>query len=343
MGRRSQTLFPDGTTIQTQYDLNGNRVSITHQNGNQKRFEYDTMDRLQRVITRMSGVDSVTAYVYDEVGNLISQINPEGNQTRVEYDPLGRPTRVALPLGQARLQTYDPNGNLISSQDAGGNVITYEYDANNRLIRRTTPDEGAQTFSYLPGGRRTLAGGVTTQYDERGRLTRVTHVDGSTLEYTYDAVGNRLTTTVTTTASQWTKQYTYDPLNRLSSVVAPDDGGGFSYAYDNVGNLTSLNYPNGVTTTYQYDTLNRLTQQINSDSTGGVITSYAYTLLPGGQRSGVAQVQPDGGIRTVTYLYRAHLLKRQDCHYPLIRARRWYWTFPSRPEMVVQSQLPGYN
>jgi YD repeat-containing protein len=42
-----------------------------------------------------------------------------------------------------------------------------------------------------------IAGTVSYQYDQLGRLTRAEYSDGSVIEYTYDAVGNRLSMKVT--------------------------------------------------------------------------------------------------------------------------------------------------
>ena len=47
-----------------------------------------------------------------------------------------------------------------------------------------------------------------------------------------------------------------------------DSSGTTNYTYDNVGNLQSFAYPNGVTTSYAYDTLNRLDQVVASSASG---------------------------------------------------------------------------
>jgi len=44
--------------------------------------------------------------------------------------------------------------------------------------------------------------------------------------------------------------YTYDPLNRLSTVTDPN--GTTTYGYDNVGNLQGVTYPNGVVRSYVF-------------------------------------------------------------------------------------------
>lgn len=41
-----------------------------------------------------------------------------------------------------------------------------------------------------------VAGGVTYSYDKLSRLTQVTYGDGTTITYTYDRVGNRISETV---------------------------------------------------------------------------------------------------------------------------------------------------
>ena len=76
-----------------------------------------------------------------------------------------------------------------------------------------------------------------------------------------------------------------------------------TYSYDAVGNLAGYAYPNGVSTGYSYDNLNRLTSMQSTCTTGigcaapnTVISSYAYTLGPTGNRQSVAELSG----RTVT-------------------------------------------
>jgi len=85
-------------------------------------------------------------------------------------------------------------------------------------------------------------------------------------------------------------------LNRLNRVV--DSSGQTTYGYDNVGNLQSYTYPNGVVTSYSYDRLNRL-KQMGSTAQSTPISSYAYTLGPAGNRTAVAELSG----RTVNYGY----------------------------------------
>lgn len=71
-----------------------------------------------------------------------------------------------------------------------------------------------------------------------------------------------------------------------------------TYGYDPVGNLASVAYPNGVTTTYTYNLLNRLTQ-VASTTSNDALAAYAYTLGAAGNRTGVVELTG----RSVTYGY----------------------------------------
>ncbi|OPX85112.1 RHS repeat-associated core domain-containing protein [Pelotomaculum sp. PtaB.Bin117] len=96
---------------------------------------------------------------------------------------------------------------------------------------------------------------VNYGYDLSGRLTVLEHVYGQSAiaraAYTLDNVGNRLSVT---DEQGNTTQYTYEDLYQLTRVEYPDDQT-VNYTYDPAGNRTSAN---GVT--YTYDNANRLIQ-----------------------------------------------------------------------------------
>jgi YD repeat-containing protein len=87
----------------------------------------------------------------------------------------------------------------------------------------------------------------TYTYDPLYRLAGATYSSGEFFEYTYDAVGNRLSETT----HLGTATYTYDNANRLADV------NGVAYTWDDNGNLLS----DGVNT-YTYDDANRLTSVV---------------------------------------------------------------------------------
>ena len=93
-----------------------------------------------------------------------------------------------------------------------------------------------------------------------------------TLNYTYDAASD-VTSIASSNTNGASVSYTYDELNRLSTVVDNRLGGTTTYSYDPASNLATAAYPNGLQSTFTYDELNRLIA-LNSSA-----ASYAYQLL----------------------------------------------------------------
>ena len=105
-------------------------------------------------------------------------------------------------------------------------------------------------------------------------------MNNTTEAYTYDAVGNRLSTV---SDSGWS----YDSSNHLTARP------GVTYTYDNNGNTATKVDSNG-TTTYAWDYLNRLTS-VTLPGGGGTVT---FKYDPFGRR--IQKVSPTG---TTNYLY----------------------------------------
>jgi len=72
--------------------------------------------------------------------------------------------------------------------------------------------------------------------------------------YTFDAVSNR---TGFTDPEGGSTAYTYDTLNRLTSLAPPSafGRGPFGFTYDALSRRTQMTRPNSVTTNYTYDNL----------------------------------------------------------------------------------------
>lgn len=302
--RRTKTTYQDNSFDTVAYDELGRSVSKTDQAGKTTQFFYDAVSRLTKV---KDALNQETTYSYNELGQQLTQTDANNHTTRFEYDQLGRRVKRTLPAGQFETYSYDTGGNLQSRTDFNGKTTTFTYDVMRRLSTKA-PDaslnQPTSSFTYNANGQRatmTDASGATVYtYDVRNRLaTRQTPF--GTLSYTYDEGGNLLTTR-SSNANGVSVDYTYDVLNRLSTVkdnrLSALNGGVTSYNYDDVGNLESYLYPNGVTTSYHYNTLNRLTSM---DTAVGATTqsSYTYTLGPAGNRTAVSEL----GGRTVNYTY----------------------------------------
>jgi RHS repeat-associated protein len=284
LGRPTGITYRDGTAVSYSYDANGNRISMVDSHGTTT-YAYDALNRLLSV-THPGG--KVVQYAYNALGQRQVLTYPDGKLVRYGYDSANRISTVTDWLGRSTFYIYDPVGNLLNAAYPNGASVGFEYDAANRLIRvqnfvaqgkRGHEDDDSRsvpTFRYVldaVGNRVKVIDGrgkaTSYAYDSAYRLTSVTTEHEEDIDnpldsvYTYDAVGNRLTTR----KGDDTTFYSYDADDRLLSVNFAE------FTYDANGNQTSsTRSANGVPITYQYDAADRLIVV-----TGGRIrSSFAY-------------------------------------------------------------------
>jgi RHS repeat-associated protein len=148
----------------------------------------------------------------------------------------------------------------------------------------------------IPGGVGEVSVTIDYEYDPLYRLTAADYSSDEYFQYTYDAVGNRLTQET----HLGTNTYTYDIANHVIEVDGVlfiwdangnllDDGVS-TYTYDHANRLTSV-VQGSDTYTFAYNGLgDRLQQTVN-----GIPTNYTLDL-----NAGMTQVLEDG---TNAYLY----------------------------------------
>jgi len=161
------------------------------------------------------------------------------------------------------------------------------------------------TSAQVSSGKLGDYGPESYAYDPLNRLTNAAYSTGEQFEYSYDAVGNRLSQT----NPGGTVNYLYDEANQLISA------NGVSYTWDANGNLLSDG-----TYTYEYDYANRLASAIGQ----GDVYGFAYNGLGNRYRQAVngetstytldlagslSQVLSDG---TYTYLYGLNRIAQQS-------------------------------
>jgi YD repeat-containing protein/YVTN family beta-propeller protein len=272
------------------YDGNGNLVSVTDAKGQQTTFSYDPVNQLSQTT---NPVGQAKTFFYDLSRNLVSTTDAKGQTISFTYDAANQLVAKMLPGGEVVGFAYDPLGNLTSAQDADS-ALSFRYDGLNRLTRVDTAATAAQaaatmTYVYDRNGNRTQLSGTiggsgvlnTYTYDALNRLTRLTGLGGQ-VNFAYDTLSRR---TGMTRPNGVATTYTYDPASQLTSLVHTVGGvpiASFSYAYDPVGNRTSLTDLDG-THDYAYDALNRLTQATHPQPANPA-ESFAYD--PVGNRTG---------------------------------------------------------
>jgi RHS repeat-associated protein len=157
---------------------------------------------------------------------------------------------------------YDFAGNRTSKTNSlNGITSNYGYDAIYELQQVTQGSSTTESYSYDAVGNRLSSLGVNPySYNASNELTATP--SGS---YTYDNNGSTLTD-----ASG--KSYTWDFENRMASAVVPGTGT-VTFKCDPLGRRIQKSSPLG-TTNYLYDGLN-LIEEV--DSIGNVLTRYAQT------------------------------------------------------------------
>jgi RHS repeat-associated protein len=257
------TSCSSGSTCTTfSYDSNGNLTSRTNATGTTS-FIYDALNRLTRKTLpsaswNCSGQTGMT-FGYDPVGNLTSYCDA-GGSLAYSYDLVNRVQNMAEPSG-----TCSGTPSLCS---------TFAYDNNDRLTTLTFPGGATQNLSYDGAGNLTTAVGkdsaaaVLTSFsytyaqgtqDKRVRLsmTEADPLANLTTSYTYDAFGRLIKASNT----QITLNYAYDAAGNRCSTGTTCDG---TWTYNAANELTASP---GVTS-YSYDTNGNLT----GSSTGGSFT-----------------------------------------------------------------------
>jgi YD repeat-containing protein len=251
-GRVTTVTFVIGGQVHTEtynYDEPGRLLSKTDRNGNTVTYAYDNLDRLS---AKRYPDSTAVNYTYDLLSRLTQVADPTGTYS-FTYDSLGRLTQTATQFSFLAGQTltnsysYDADSNRLSLTNPQGGVTNYVYDSLNRLTSLTDFATRTFGFSYDALGRRTTLtrpNGVNTSYsyDSLSRLLSVLHQTGSTaldgVAYVYDAAGNRISKT--SSPSNLTYNFTYDPLYQLSQVVRTSDGKTTEkYTYDAVGDRLS--------------------------------------------------------------------------------------------------------
>ena len=304
-GRRTEMTLPDTTTIAYTYD-EANRLRTITNSTLPGAIELDYDGYLLNEIDYPSPNDLNEYYIYNDRGQLtrVFQATPPqnpvadydyaldlaGNRTRVDlqgdayiewdYDHAYRLTVEEMwadSSTQIRRAEYDYDdaGNRVE-EIVGGVTTTYTYNDNDQL---TQTDDGSTITTYdydLHGNLEQITQGTDiTLFDYNGleRLESVTLPDTTTIDYTYDADGRRLSQTVNSTD---TTTYLWDEFSRYGDVVQT------STATEDVTYTTGMGLvlvqSSGSDDHYFYHDGQGSTRAL-ADASGNVVDSYTYTAF----------------------------------------------------------------
>ncbi|MDP2787524.1 MAG: DUF6531 domain-containing protein, partial [Pseudomonadota bacterium] len=293
---------PLGNEVVNSYDANGQLWKVTHRykkpdlTFDERDIVTRTFDAADRVKTETDAMGNLTTYSYDAAGNVIAVTDAEGHTARFEYDAMNRKTAVIDATGYRTETRLTLRGDVVAITNANDETVKFEIDALGRKTAAIDPMGYRSEFTYDENGNLTCtidanaqaglqpknAQGCTEsrQYDELGRLTKITDADNGETVFTYDLAGNRLSVK---DAENKTWSFAYDDLGRLASET-DHSAKTLAYKPDEAGNVYEKTNRLNEVTRFSYDPGNRLTRVDYLKD--GTAETYGYD--PAGNRNAAA-------------------------------------------------------
>ena len=229
----------------------------------------------------MNRAGSITQYTPDGYGNIDGSIDPNANpETQYQYDPLYRLTRLQDAIGNTTQYEYNVKDQIVQVRTDNNAVTTYQYNDFGDRTQENSPDRGVINYQYdnasnvtqMTDGRGVAS---TYSYDVLNRVTTVVFPNAAeNITYSYDTCTNGIGRLCQVTDPSGTTTFAYDVYGNITThtkieLVAGTtamDGGSAgnagavtTYAYDNVDQVTSTTYPNGIQLSYVRDHRSRIT------------------------------------------------------------------------------------
>lgn len=263
------------------YDSSARLATYTDSEGWTASYSYDAADRLVRTTYPDGTFD---AYTYDKL-DLATYQDRLGRTWAYAYDANRRLTAVTEPTGVQTLFAYNGVGQLTSWTDANSHVTQWAYDAAGRPITKTFPDSSTEAFAYetttsrLKSVTDTLSQVKQFSYAKDDRLLGVTYTGAvnstPNISFAYDTYFPRLTSRTDGTG---TTQFAYVAVGsngalQLQTETTPLTSGTITFAYDQLGRVTSRTVQGSSAESVTYDAIGRTTGD------AGDLGSFSFSYL----------------------------------------------------------------
>ncbi len=212
-----------------------------------------TQDPVGNVLSET--VDGVlTRYTYHATGDVLTKRSPRGFVSRFTQYKRGIPRVEVHPEGVTINRTVSSAGNVESETDGEQNTLYFEYDGLNRLTSVGSPHSFGTVVIYGQNGHKLWLRGRrdTGQSSTDGFGRPWSFFDSKNwFNFRHDALGRTTFASVNGSATVG-KEYTYDILNRVETIVNTADGGKktYTYGYADGAATTSVRDERGHLTTY---------------------------------------------------------------------------------------------
>ncbi|WP_147376740.1 DUF6861 domain-containing protein [Noviherbaspirillum saxi] len=230
----------DGAGQRTVYarDVDGKPLTRTDALGQVLQYRYDAARRLVQLVNENGAVH---AFAYDAADRLVQEIRVDARVTRYRYDASG------LPVAREELGTL-PNLAPLATAQSAAIETTYRRDGGGRLIEKIV--------SHLTGAAQAEQLRSVYAYDKLGRLVQARNQHAH-VQLQYDAIGQLVAETTTAEGRATTLTHAYDALgNRLQTTLP--DGRVMQQLYYGSGHLHQISLDGEVVTDLERDALHRV-------------------------------------------------------------------------------------
>jgi RHS repeat-associated protein len=302
MGRAAKIVAPGGVTTTRTWDVRGNLLTEAGTGADAptstRTFGYDDDDRMTSTfapggtdtftrddrgdLLSTTGPSGAATFTYNGDGKMVTRADAAGTSTYTWDTTTGRLNAIADPAtGVTQTRTYDTLNRLSGiTYGSGGATRTETYDDLHRLVDDKLKAPGGATeaevsYAYDVNDNQiskttvgTAAPGADTYtYDQANRLSSWTHPGNATVNYTYDASGNR--------TGNGARTQIFDARNRITS--ATDSGGTTTYTWTPRGTLAAAS--GAVTRTATYDAFDQVATDTATGSGASGPQAYTYDAL----------------------------------------------------------------
>jgi len=281
-----------------------------------------------RMMSAWDQNNAQTTLAYDSLLRTVQANFPDGGRTTLVFDSLNQShteTKIDSTRTTYAYTLVDGYGRLSRSAQTSGETTPYNqqdfcYNSNGQLL--------FQAYSYQGNGfgdpKVCSGAGDTFAYDGIGRATQITHSDGSNAQFSYNGRASQIRDEGNGSFNV-TRVQQSNALGQLTGVCEVTAGNllgnggtvascglditatGFltSYAYNTLGNLTTVTQGSLVNRSFSYDSLSRLTSESHPEWGSGTMT-YSYSnadrLMSKRTRPAPNQTNPAVTVDT-TYAY----------------------------------------
>jgi RHS repeat-associated protein len=346
----AQTEFPkiaalDGGSqdvrISSTFDPFGREAAHTDANGNTINYSYNVYGSISEIRHPNGGRET---FLYAKNGDLLSHTDADGLTINCENDVLGRVLKKTYiskegeALAEERF-TYS-GFQLLSETDKEGNLKRYFYDGAGRKVREEFCGRVTE-FTYDPLGRLSTVykyngdDALVTHYerDLEDRITCETKTDLSgrilyKIAFSYDADGNRESTTRYINEKEAQELFAYDPFRRKTyyrDALGYETLTSYNESFTNGLGQKVLQIkttdPKGITTVKTQDALNQKVRLEKLGASGGVVSCSEMIYDPHGNLT----------------LHKDHIY--EDGRFVSTQAVRYFYT----PDHEIKVMIRGYD